>query len=197
MSAEHIHHRVNQQMSTRERIQTAYTNLLKIGRNNLTITRIQNRIEAVEEQWHQFDLNHQAIELALSQVDFHTRNTIKERSYFISGLYNSTYETYLETTEMMKDVLQEKSSRPTTSVSSGQQMEEGSTSFMGPIQRQQPRLPRIDLPKFNGTSSEWLSFKGLYISLVYSNQFIDDVAKLQYRKPVSLGLQRFCSKVLI
>ncbi|XP_062537650.1 uncharacterized protein LOC134205969 [Armigeres subalbatus] len=42
------------------------------------------------------------------------------------------------------------------------------------------RLPKIDLPKFNGDFSRWLSFRDTFTSMVHSNADIPTVAKLQY-----------------
>lgn len=42
------------------------------------------------------------------------------------------------------------------------------------------RLPKIDLPKFNGDFSRWLSFRDTFMSMVHSNGGIPTVAKLQY-----------------
>ncbi|XP_055634052.1 uncharacterized protein LOC129774355 [Toxorhynchites rutilus septentrionalis] len=42
------------------------------------------------------------------------------------------------------------------------------------------RLPKIDLPKFNGDFSRWLSFRDTFTSMVHSNGDIPTVAKLQY-----------------
>lgn len=52
---------------------------------------------------------------------------------------------------------------------------------------QSHRLPRINLPQFNGTLSEWLSFKGLFISMVHNNPFIPAVEKLTYLKTSLIG----------
>ncbi|XP_058816715.1 uncharacterized protein LOC131679994 [Topomyia yanbarensis] len=42
------------------------------------------------------------------------------------------------------------------------------------------RLPKIDLPKFNGDFSRWLAFRDTYTSMIHSNTDIPTVAKLQY-----------------
>ncbi|XP_058816948.1 uncharacterized protein LOC131680246 [Topomyia yanbarensis] len=42
------------------------------------------------------------------------------------------------------------------------------------------RLPKIDLPKFNGDFSRWLAFRDTYTSMIHSNADIPTVAKLQY-----------------
>ncbi|KYQ48536.1 hypothetical protein ALC60_12422 [Trachymyrmex zeteki] len=44
-----------------------------------------------------------------------------------------------------------------------------------------------DLPKFNGTPVDWLSFKDLFISLVTVNTSISSVEKLQYLKTSLVG----------
>ncbi|XP_055632441.1 uncharacterized protein LOC129772932 [Toxorhynchites rutilus septentrionalis] len=42
------------------------------------------------------------------------------------------------------------------------------------------RLPQIDLPKFNGDFSRWISFRDTFSSMVHANADIPTVAKLQY-----------------
>lgn len=42
------------------------------------------------------------------------------------------------------------------------------------------RLPKIDLPKFNGDFSRWISFRDTFMSMVHVNGDIPTVAKLQY-----------------
>lgn len=49
------------------------------------------------------------------------------------------------------------------------------------------RLPRIDLPKFNGTASEWMSFKDLFSSIIIRNTTLSPVEKLQYLKASLTG----------
>ncbi|XP_053686410.1 uncharacterized protein LOC128735951 [Sabethes cyaneus] len=42
------------------------------------------------------------------------------------------------------------------------------------------RLPKIELPRFDGDFSRWLSFRDTFTSMVHSNADIPTVAKLQY-----------------
>jgi len=51
----------------------------------------------------------------------------------------------------------------------------------------QSRLPRIDLPKFDGIPSKWLSFKDLFNSLVTANPTLSAMEKLQYLKTITIG----------
>nr|XP_029731412.1 uncharacterized protein LOC115267912 [Aedes albopictus] len=42
------------------------------------------------------------------------------------------------------------------------------------------RLPKIDLPKFCGDESRWISFRDSFISMIHSNDDIPTVNKLHY-----------------
>ncbi|XP_065089697.1 uncharacterized protein LOC135710919 [Ochlerotatus camptorhynchus] len=42
------------------------------------------------------------------------------------------------------------------------------------------RLPKIDLPKFSGDESRWISFRDNFLSMIHSNDEIPTVNKLQY-----------------
>ncbi|XP_062553177.1 uncharacterized protein LOC134218260 [Armigeres subalbatus] len=53
-------------------------------------------------------------------------------------------------------------------------------SFAAPPVNFHLRLPQIDLPRFNGDFSRWLSFRDTFSSMVHSNADIPTVAKLQY-----------------
>ncbi|KYN12141.1 hypothetical protein ALC57_15704 [Trachymyrmex cornetzi] len=49
------------------------------------------------------------------------------------------------------------------------------------------KLPRIEIPKFNGNPEEWLSFKDLFTSLVIANRSLSAVEKIQYLKTSLVG----------
>ncbi|XP_062714251.1 uncharacterized protein LOC134291016 [Aedes albopictus] len=44
----------------------------------------------------------------------------------------------------------------------------------------QHRLPKIDLPKFSGDESRWISFRDSFLSMIHGNVDIPTVNKLQY-----------------
>ncbi|XP_011877666.1 PREDICTED: uncharacterized protein LOC105567409, partial [Vollenhovia emeryi] len=49
------------------------------------------------------------------------------------------------------------------------------------------RLPRLQIPKFNGSPADWLSFKDLFNSIVIANPSLSCVEKLQYMKTSLTG----------
>lgn len=44
------------------------------------------------------------------------------------------------------------------------------------------RLPKLDLPKFDGTLSSWPNFRDTYVALIHSNSSLKDIEKFHYLK---------------
>lgn len=44
----------------------------------------------------------------------------------------------------------------------------------------QLKLPKVDLPKFNGSCENWMAFHDIYNSLIHDNQTLSDVQKFHY-----------------
>ncbi|XP_041978577.1 uncharacterized protein LOC121732692, partial [Aricia agestis] len=49
------------------------------------------------------------------------------------------------------------------------------------------RLPKIDLPHFNGDYQHWLEFRDTYISLIHNNSSIQDINKFHYLRATLKG----------
>ncbi|KMQ88388.1 hypothetical protein RF55_12141 [Lasius niger] len=98
--------------------------------------------------------------------------------------YARTYERYLDSIDKMNAPIEsEKLTIPRTS---------STQSLSQPASHQisvshHTRLPRIDLPKFNGTASEWMSFKYLFSSIIIGKTTLSPVEKLQYLKASLTG----------
>ena len=154
MRVEHIEFRLDQQQAHIEFIKRAYDNVLNAGREKISLSRIETRLLALKEEWEKFTVGNDAINLALSKFDITNQQRLKQQSYFKDELYIKTYEYYLDTVEKiisLRDNHLDTSSnslRPSTSLLS---------STPGPSHRG-PRLPLIDLPKFNGNLADWLPF---------------------------------------
>ncbi|KYN21888.1 hypothetical protein ALC57_05730 [Trachymyrmex cornetzi] len=74
-----------------------------------------------------------------------------------------------------------------TGISSSPAVTTSLSSSSLPTFFQHARLPRLDLPKFNGSPSDWLPFKDLFRSLVIDNPTLSPVEKLQYLKTSLTG----------
>lgn len=53
-------------------------------------------------------------------------------------------------------------------------------------------LPRLDLPKFDGTHTEWLTFRDLFSSMVVENHLLSPVEKLHYLRTSHIRPAFFC-----
>lgn len=49
------------------------------------------------------------------------------------------------------------------------------------------KLPVIDIPKFSGDYSEWLSFCDAFSSLVHTNRSLNNIQKFQYLRSALMG----------
>jgi hypothetical protein len=49
------------------------------------------------------------------------------------------------------------------------------------------KLPRIDLPHFDGTSKDWPAFRDSFVSLIHENQTLSDIHKFQYLLSATKG----------
>ncbi|XP_053661706.1 uncharacterized protein LOC128710874 [Anopheles marshallii] len=56
-----------------------------------------------------------------------------------------------------------------------------------PIPTATVRLPKLDLPTFDGNSTEWISFKDRFVSMIHEAEGMKDVIKLQYLLSVLKG----------
>ncbi|XP_043288426.1 uncharacterized protein [Venturia canescens] len=182
MRVEHIEHRIESQMETLDLLQDTRQTLLREG-STITSYRLDTRSAALKQLWDKFSTTHEAIGIAITQLRTEEKEKLHRHIYFKDKLYKSAYEIHLEAAEIINELsdgdknLHRSSSTASLTQSLSQQ----------PIWQRGPRLPRIDLPKFNGTPSEWLPFKDLFNSLVISNQTLSSVEKLQYLKTSLTG----------
>lgn len=105
---------------------------------------------------------------------------MQSHAYFSDNLFAATHESYLEAVEKMNSFLDHDSECTTDGPASSQ-------NSNIPVFFHHTRLPRIDVPKFNGSLSDWLSFKDLFSSLILANPSLTSVEKLQYLKTSLVG----------
>lgn len=142
------------------------------------------RLSTLKDDWERFGLEHKAILIAIQELNDEDRSTINAHLYFTTNLYFSTHERYVSVVERLTALLEDDhGSAPSTSSSQAAPLSNSSL----PVFIHHARLPRIDIPKFNGTPTDWLSFKDLFDSLVVQNPTLSSVEKLQYLKTSLTG----------
>jgi len=183
MRLNHIENRLQQQLTIKDLIVNSVDYLTKIGYSNVTTQRVHARLSALKESWEKFSLVHEAISLAMTKITVEEKLQLQQHPYFSEHLYSTTYELYLESVEKMMLFL-DQNSENTNEIPSLQSSSQDSNI---PVFFHHARLPRIDIPKFNGSPSEWLSFKDLFSSLIVANPTLSYVEKLQYLKTSLVG----------
>lgn len=184
MRISHIQGRLEQQQSLSILITQSLANFTKIPTNDLTFRVVNARLTSLKDHWDKFSIIHDAIMVSINQLSSADQNLIRHHVYFTDNMFSTTYEHYLECLDKMNFHLDTED-----------QLKEGSSSTQSLSQAtanqlsisHHTRLPRIDLPKFNGTSSEWLSFKDLFSSIIIRNTTLTAVEKLQYLKSSLTG----------
>lgn len=180
MRVAHIENRLEQQLDLKDFVVNAFDNLTKGSDANVSTQRVNARLTALKETWERFSVIHHAINVAMTKVTFDEKVQLHRHSYFTNNIYTNTYEIYLDTIEKMTALSEHDSD-------SHHEIQSTSQTSSLPVYFHHARLPRIDIPKFNGSPSEWLSFKDLFSSLIISNPTLSAVEKLQYLKTSLIG----------
>lgn len=183
MRVDHIERRIEQQLTLKDLIDNAYVNFAKVGYSNITSQRVHARLASLKENWTKFSLIHDAIVLSMSKLRLEDKAYLQNHSYFSENLFSITQECYLDAVEKITSIL-DSENQPTIRTSSTHS--ESQTSGV-PVFFHHARLPRIDIPKFNGSPADWLSFKDLFSSLILANPTLTSVEKLQYLKTSLTG----------
>lgn len=160
-------HYINLQEDIASKIIKAQSNFKKSPKERITRSYVETRIERLESQWNDFELNHRKI------VSEFKKEEIEKSEYYKRDVYDQTEEVYLDYKTVLKDILF-KLITPSSNVNKGDEQ----TAV---------RLPNISVPKFSGNYAEWVSFRDLFTSLIHSNLSIDNVQKLHYLKSSVTG----------
>lgn len=180
MRVAHIENRLEQQLNLKDFIVNAYDNLVKGGYSNISSQRVNARVTALKETWEKFSVINNAISVAKTKITLDEKLQLHRHSYFADNIFTNTYEAYLDIIEKMTALSEHDSE-------THHEIQSTSQSSSLPVYFHHARLPRIDIPKFNGSPSEWLSFKDLFSSLITSNPTLSAVEKLQYLKTSLVG----------
>ncbi|KAL0852515.1 hypothetical protein ABMA27_017039 [Loxostege sticticalis] len=152
---------INLQKELQKAIERGIINYKKSPRDRITIEYLEARLENAERDWRLFHQNHSKL--------FH--------SYVINDTYDDTEESYIMYKCTLKKDLNEllsKAPRTKSASSKCDENKETKNCFVN--------LPKISIPTFSGTYSEWPTFRDLFTSLVHNNDSLDNVQKLHYLK---------------
>jgi len=166
MRISHIKNRIEHQFSLSNLIFQAIESFNRIAPTDITTRLLNARVTALKENWDKFAIIHDAIVISIGHLSTEDKEVIREHSYFGDNGHARTYERHLDSIDKMSAHIESESlTIPRTS---------STQSLSQPALHQisvshHTRLPRIDLSKFNGTASEWMSFKDLFSSIIIGN----------------------------
>ncbi|CAK1584895.1 unnamed protein product [Parnassius mnemosyne] len=136
-----------------------YLNSLKVSSLAATeVNELQLRISRIESMYERYDEVQLSIECNTDNIDAQ----ISERTDFES--------LYFKSLSLAKRILAD--CIKSDDVSSDGGSHSGNHKFV--------KLPTIQLPKFNGSYDNWLEFHDTFMSLIHSNDEIDDINKFHY-----------------
>ncbi|XP_012543645.1 uncharacterized protein LOC105841073 [Monomorium pharaonis] len=184
MSLNQIHSQIEMQLALSEIIAGTYDNFMKTHVDDIPNKVIQARLTTLKDVWERFSAKHRAVGIAVAGLGPDEKREIQSHSYFTSNMFTSTYDHYTTCYERLTALLDEDQGGASSTSSS--QLTASASSGL-PAFFHQTRLPRFDLPKFNGAPSEWLPFKDLFCSLVINDASLSPVEKLQYLKTSLTG----------
>ncbi|XP_011687010.1 PREDICTED: uncharacterized protein LOC105449455 [Wasmannia auropunctata] len=153
--------------------------------DEVTALEIRERISRIRETYNKFE-----------QIQAEIEAICGEEKAQEAGEYREQFETeYYQTIARAEFLLIRQALDANTRVASGSQAQEQllQGAQVLPNAARQPnqhiilktagiRLPTIELPKFSGNFSDWLSFRDTFESLIHRNETIDPIQKFHYLK---------------
>ncbi|XP_076289809.1 uncharacterized protein LOC143213641 [Lasioglossum baleicum] len=145
-------------------------NFRKIGKANLTISKVQARLSSLENAWTAFSDGHVQL---LTNVPEEDHPTV---SYFADDHFQTTEDTYISSRDVLLDALDNLGSHVSPTLHSP---DNSSTSLLKPSVAL-AHLPRVPLAPFSGDPNEWESFRDRFKSLIMSNRELTDFMRMHY-----------------
>ncbi|XP_048477681.1 uncharacterized protein LOC119694152 [Plutella xylostella] len=161
---------IKSQLGSISNIVKAYENYKKAPKDRLAKeSYLQTRLEALEFHFKIVTDNHTKL---LSEA---SDEILDSHEYFTTDMYSEVEETYI----MYKADLKEALSRFMPSASAASEQTNKHVTTKGETQ---VHLPKISIPVFSGSYSEWIPFRDLFTSLIHNNESLDSVQKMHYLK---------------
>ncbi|XP_071582567.1 uncharacterized protein [Temnothorax nylanderi] len=190
---DHIH----QQLALSNFMANACDNFVRMERSGMARRSVDANLLYLKGKWDRFQQNHDVIILAITKLAREDKILIQSHSYFTDEIFPETRTCYLASVEKVKAGIYSETQRSlepssirsmidenpvTNAVLPSAHSVESETHMNDSVHNPYARLPRIEIPKFDGTPSEWLNYKDLFASLVLKQKNLSSVEKLQYLK---------------
>lgn len=148
-------------------IKKGFSNYKKSPKERITLSYLSTRLETLEEQWKEFTSIHRKIVYEADKSEF------EASSYFKDEIFDETEECFIDYKSLLKDQLLKIKPEQTPTAT---------TSTNNECNKQNIKLPKINIPTFSGDYMEWPSFRDSFRSLIHKQSCLDNVQKLHYLK---------------
>lgn len=155
-------------------INQVLVNYKKLAKTNITLPKTAARQAALEKLWDQS----QALHVRILQTA--TAEEQRTEAYFTEQEILDAEDCYIETSDYLVDAVSKlsKSDYNPPGKGNNSSLRDASSGM---------QLPRIELPKFSGSFTEWENFRGIFESIVANNDSLSDSQKLYYLKSTLSG----------
>jgi len=148
------------------KMSNVWENTQKLGKENITVTAVDVRLQRLEKMWEKFEKQHDEL-----RAKFWDK--LKTKEYITKDSAGLAEDTYLTQKTKLTSLRNTLPPHPAT----------GKTATTdASAARQRTTLPRIQLPQFSGKYIDWPPFRDLFQSVVGKDVNISDVEKLHFLK---------------
>lgn len=149
---------------------TNFSNYVKILLNSKTlddsqITELEiclAKLPTIESEFNKFQSEFEVLSDETEEEDIYAERQLFESKY---------YEVVAQATQLIKTTRKRRDES---------QLYEDAASTSSDSHQDFVRLPKINLPLFDGDIQHWLEFRDTYISLIHSNKNMSDINKFHY-----------------
>ena len=170
-----------EQISLINRINNA-CNVFDKEKENMDVSSCKVRKTALESIWVKFESNHYSL---FNHVDY--PDLVKTQPYFKDNIFDSIEQTYLTLLGQVQSFIDSHPPPPAHVVLDSTIENSGSLHLRQPFTEDTERLPRINLPEFNGDYKNWESFRDIFTTSVINRANIANVTKLRYLRSCLKG----------
>lgn len=135
---------------------------------HLELRQLESRFERFQEIITEFDALQNELELLVDDPE----QQVEEREHFEN--------TYYSLFAYAQDVIEMHGPRKNSCATDISEVGSGCGSVLTHKQNSSVRLPKIDLPHFDGSYQQWLEYRDTYTSLIHDNDSIDNINKFHY-----------------
>ena len=157
------------QVQLKPRIVKAYVRF-ELDGENMNVSSCKARFETLKEVWSKFEANNDAL------YSCETYNEVKDQPYSKDNYFEKVELQYLDILGKFRLHIDTHSTAPNHTVHD-RSHHNVSTHY---VEEDFARLPRMELPEFDGTFQNWESFRDIFTSSVVNKEKMSKVTKLRH-----------------